>query len=202
MRLYHNPLSSNARRVLMTAEQLKLPLELVHVDLMSQADRKRLQEVNPNGKLPVLEDGDFLLWESCAIMQYLADSQPGQTLYPEGAQARADVNRWMFWACQHFAATIGLLTFERIWKGMIGQGAPDPVVEANAERVLHGLAAVLDGQLAQRQWLVGDSVSLADFAVAPPMMYMEKARLPLEGYPNLMGWFKRLQEMDAWKQSA
>ena len=69
MRLYHNPLSSNARRVLLTASQLGIKLEEVFIDLGSEADRKRLGEVNICGKVPVLEDDGFLLWESCAIMQ-------------------------------------------------------------------------------------------------------------------------------------
>lgn len=201
MRLYHSPLSSNSRRVLMTAEHLNIPLELVEVNLLSDADRLRLREVNPNGKLPVLQDGDFLLWESCAIMQYLADQQPGQTVYPTGARERADVNRWMFWGGQHFAATIGLLTFERLWKGMIGMGPADPAAEAAAERTLHALCAVLDGHLATRTWLVGDAFSLADFAVAPPLMYLDKANLPVKGYPNLMRWFDSVQALEEWKQS-
>ena len=103
MRLYHHPMSSNARRALMTAIHLGLPLELAEVDLMNADDRRRLAELNPNGKVPVLADGDFLLWESCAIMQYLAEQVPGQTIYPQAPQARADVNRWLFWAAQHLS---------------------------------------------------------------------------------------------------
>ena len=201
MRLYQSPLSSNSRRVLLTAQHLNIPLDLVNVDLLSDADRQRLREVNPNGKLPVLEDGDFTLWESCAIMQYLADQQPGQTLYPTGARERADTHRWMFWAGQHFAATSGFLTFERLWKGMIGMGPADPAIEAAFERTLHTLCAVLDAHLATRQWLVGDAVSLADFAVAPPLMYMDKANLPVKGYPNLMRWFDAVQALEAWQQT-
>ena len=60
MRLYHNNLSSNGRRVLMVAEQLGLPLDIVHVDLMCESERARLHEINPNGKLPVFDD----IWES------------------------------------------------------------------------------------------------------------------------------------------
>ena len=110
MRLYHHPISSNARRVVMAAKLLGTPLELVEVDLMDAGDRRRLAEINPNGKVPVLQDGAMLLWESCAILQYLADCTPEQTLYPQDAAARADVNRWMFWACQHFSSGISILT--------------------------------------------------------------------------------------------
>jgi glutathione S-transferase len=202
MRLYHNNLSSNGRRVLMVAEQLGLPLDIVNVDLMSASDRARLHEINPNGKLPVLEDGDFLLWESCAIMQYLCDVTPGQRLYPQDARVRADINRWLFWGSQHFAETVSIVAFERLWKGMIGKGEADGALVARADDELRQLGAVLDGHLAQRDWLVGDALSLADIGVVTPLMYLEKARLPLGDFPNLMRWFARLRQLDLWKNTA
>ncbi|MES2074878.1 MAG: glutathione S-transferase family protein [Pseudomonadota bacterium] len=201
MRLYHHPVSSNARRVLMTAIALDFPLELTEMSLMSEADRRRLVELNPNSKIPVLQDGDFVLWESCAIMQYLADKTPGQTLYPQDLRTRADINRWMFWACQHFAPALSVLTWERIWKGMVGVGPADPVELARGEQDIAEYATVLDGHLAQRQWIIGDALSLADFAVAAPLMYLEQAKLPLAEYANIMAWFGRVQQLDAWKKT-
>ena len=201
MRLYNNPLSSNARRVLLTAHVLGVPLELVEVNLKDEAARKRLREVNPNGKLPVLEDGSFTLWESCAIMQYLADTTPDQELYPQDARARADINRWMFWACQHFAPAVGVLTFENIWKAMRGMGEADPRELARGERELLQFGAVLDAQLEGREWVTGKSLSLADLAIAPSLMYIERGRLPLERFPNLMAWFERIKALEAWQQT-
>ncbi|NHZ63615.1 glutathione S-transferase family protein [Massilia genomosp. 1] len=201
MRLYHNHLSSNGRRVLMVAEQLGLPLDIVNVDLGSDSERARLREINANGKVPLLEDGDFLLSESCAIMQYLCDLAPGQQLYPQDARVRADVNRWLFWGSQHFAETISILSFEHIWKAMIGMGEADPATVARAEAELRQLGAVLDGHLAQRDWLVGDALSLADIGVVTPLMYLERAKLPLGEFANLMRWFDRLRQLDLWKNS-
>ena len=201
MRLYHNHLSSNGRRVLMVAEQLGLPLDIVNVDLGSDSERARLREINANGKVPLLEDGDFLLSESCAIMQYLCDITPGQQLYPQDARVRADVNRWLFWGSQHFAETVSILSFEHIWKAMIGRGEADPVAVAHAEAELRQLGAVLDGHLAQRDWLVGDALSLADIGVVTPLMYLERAKLPLGEFANLMRWFDRLRQLDLWKNS-
>lgn len=201
MRLFHNPLSSNARRVLMTAHQLGLAPELIQVDLMDQGDRRRLAELNPNGKVPVLQDGDFILWESCAIMQYLADLAPEQTLYPQDARARADVNRWMFWACQHFSPAIGIMTWENIWKGMCGLGEADPAELARGEREVLQFGAVLDAHLEGRQWVAGKALSLADLALAPALMYTERARLPLTRCANVMAWFERMQALEAWQQT-
>jgi glutathione S-transferase len=107
----------------------------------------------------------------------------------------------MLWACQHWSPAIGYLTFERIWKGLIGQGGPDADVVARAENELAKFAAVLDGHLAGRAWLVGDKLSLADFALAPPLMYTEQAKLPVQQYPHIMAWYERVRQLDVWKNT-
>lgn len=201
MRLYHHPISSNARRVVMTAHHLGLPLELVLLDLSSAEQRKHLLAINPNEKIPVLVDGEFILWESCAIMQYLADKTPGQTVYPAELQARADVNRWMFWSAQHFAPAISIFYWENFIKGLIGAGRPDPVELQRGLTDLETFAGVLDGHLARRQWVSGPGLTLADLAIAAPLMAAAAGHVPLQPYPNLRAWFERVQELDAWRQT-
>jgi len=201
MRLYHHPVSSNSRRVLMAAMHMGTPLETTEVNLLSPEDRRRLEELNPNSKVPVLQDGEFTLWESCAIMQYLADRTLGQTLYPDNIIVRADINRWMLWACQHFAPALSILTFERIWKGVRGMGGPDPVEIARGEKQIQQFATVLNNHLENREWMVGNQISLADYAVAAPLMYMEQAKLPLGDYQHIMKWFERIQQLETWKKT-
>lgn len=204
MRLFHHPASSNARRVTIVAQLLGTPLELVHVDLGDQDARRRLVEVNINGKVPVLDDDGFLLSESCAIMQYLADtaasgSAAAATLYPKDARARADVNRWLFWAAHQFSPAVSVMTWENVWKGMTGNGAADPVELARGEADVLECGRVLDLQLTGRPYLTGETMTLADIAMATPMMYMHMARLPLERFTNLMAWFRRMEQLEAWQ---
>ncbi|MBV8636019.1 MAG: glutathione S-transferase family protein [Burkholderiaceae bacterium] len=201
MRLYHHPVSSNSRRVIMAAIHMGTPLETTEVNLLSQEDRRRLEELNPNSKVPVLQDGEFILWESCAIMQYLADRTLDQTLYPDNIMVRADINRWMLWACQHFSPALGILTYERIWKGVRGLGGPDPVEIARGEKQILQFATVLNKHLENREWMVADKITLADYAVAAPLMYIEQARLPLGEYQHIMQWFDRIQQLDAWQKT-
>lgn len=201
MHLYYHPVSSNARRVTMAAHHLGIKLDLVEINLASAADRRRLEEVNPNSKIPVLLDEDFVLTESCAIMQYLADCTPGQTLYPDDPIARADVNRWMFWATQHFAPAIGVIVWENVWKKVVYGIDTDPVELARGERDLARFATVLDAHLASRQWVCGDAVTLADYAMAAPMMYLERASVPLAQYQHIMAWFGRVQDLPAWRHT-
>ncbi|NVM79535.1 glutathione S-transferase [Duganella sp. SG902] len=201
MRLYYHPASTCSRRVMLAAIHMGTPLELTEVNLMSEEDRRRLVALNPNNKVPVLQDGDFTLWESCAIMQYLADRTHGQTLYPDNIIARADINRWMLWSAQHFAPALGVIVYENIWKGLIGNGGADPAEIDRASRLVAQFAAVLEQHLAGRDWIVGERLTLADFAIAAPLTYIEQAKLPVTHYPKLMAWLARVSELDAWKQT-
>lgn len=203
MRLYHHPMSSNARRARMAAIQLGVPLDLELVDLAKGEQKKpAFLRMNPNGRVPVLEDEGFYLDESHAIMAYLADQTPGQTLYPTALRARADVNRWLFWSAQHFQPAVSVLNWERVVKRFIGQGDPDPAAVQRGEALVTDCGRVLDAHLAGRAWVSGDALTLADLAIAAPLMSLAAAKLPVTGFASVLAWFERVQALDAWKQTS
>jgi glutathione S-transferase len=201
MRLYHFPFSFHSRRAMMAALHMGTPLDVTEVDLMNDGDRRRLLEINPNSKVPVLQDAGFTLWESCAVMQYLAERTLGQTLYPDDVCIRADINRWLFWSSQHLSPALAVLIRENVWKGRLGLGYPDPRELDRGDAEISRFAAVLDRHLAGRTWVVGETITLADYALAAPMMYLDSARLPLAGFAHLMAWFERVRQQDAWKHT-
>jgi glutathione S-transferase len=202
MRLYQHPMSANARAVIMTIYQLNAPVELVHVSLETGEQVKpEFLKLNPNHRVPVLEDGDFHLWESRAIMQYLADKTPGQTVYPTEARARADVNRWLFWSAQHFSPAISVFFWENVVKGMIGRGAPDPMELKRGSALFNEFAAVLDAHMADRRWISGDSLTLADLSIAAAYACAAPGKAPVAWYANLQRWFSRVQTLEAWQRS-
>lgn len=213
MRLYFNPMSTNARRATMTAHHLGLVraedagtgprVELVLVDLGKGEQRQPgYLKLNPNGRVPTLEDGTFALSESHAIMQYLADLTPGQTVYPTELRARADVNRWLFWNAHHFQPAVSVLRWEHQVKRFLGQGEADPNEVARGERLVHQCAQVLDAHLAGREWIAQDRLTLADLAIATPLAGAAQAKLPIEGYANIAAWMGRMQELPAWKKTS
>ncbi len=204
MRLYFNPLSSCARRVQMTVLALGIAdkVELVNVNLGAGEQRKPdYLRLNPNARVPVLDDDGFVLWESHAIMQYLSDGEPGQTIYPTERAARADVNRWMFWNASHFSPAVGILNWERMVKRFIGAGDPDPAEVARGEKLFAQFAGVLDAHLADREWVAQGRLTLADLAIASQLMSIVPAQLPMAGFEHLQAWFKRVQALDAWKKT-
>ena len=203
MRLYYHPLAFNARRAVMTAVELGAPVELIVVDLKNGEQRQPpFLRLNPNHRVPVLQDGEFLLWESHAIMQYLAELTPDQRLYPPQPQPRADVNRWLFWSAYHLSPAVRDLNFERVIKPLLGRGGPDPGIVARADLQVRELVAVLDEHLAQRQWLSGTALTLADLAIAAPLGAGAEAQLPLGECAHLRAWLERMQTLECWRRSA
>lgn len=203
MRLYHHPRSSNSRRVTATAFHLGVELELIVVDLAKGEHRSPAYlQLNPNGKVPLLDDAGFLLWESHAIIQYLADKTPGQMLYPLDPRARADINRWLFWSAYHFTPAVGLISRERISKQMVGGiGGPDPTEIQRGEAQLTSAARMLDAHLSTRRWLALDALTLADLAIAAPLMHTAAAHLPVLDFAALQSWFRRVQSLEAWQRA-
>ncbi len=201
MKLHTSQMSGSARRAELVAVILGVPIERRQVDLSVAEQRAGLAAINPNAKVPVLEDGDFRLWESRAIMQYLCARSTGQTLYPSEPRSRAEVDRWLFWDAAHLSPAVGPITFERMWKKLIGGGEPDAALIARYERFLHQFAAVLDAQVAGKTWILGESLTIADLSIAATLMYAKPAALPLEGYPHLLAWFARVQAQAAWRST-
>ena len=200
MKLYFHPMSSNARRARMAAVALGLKPELALVDLQKgEAKRPEYLALNPNGKVPTLVDGDVVLWESIEIMMYLADGTPGQRLYPTERIARAQTNKWLIWTAAHWSPTIATLNFERFLKKLFGQGDADEYTVKRFGTLFADNAKVLDGQLGKTRHVAGDELSLADLAIAGPLMYAQLASLPIAEHKNLMRWFGEIQQTEAWK---
>src|SRR5215467_3826863 len=135
LKLHVAPPSPRAFKVLAVARHLGLDFELCPVDLLNGAHlRPEFVALNPNKRMPVLEDDGFVLWESNDITQYLASKKPDAGLLPLDPRRRADVSRWQFWENAHWDPACGTLIFERLLKKVFGQGDPTPAeVEKGAE---------------------------------------------------------------------
>jgi glutathione S-transferase len=202
MKLYFHPLSGHSRRVLLVAAHLGLELERVVVDLTAGEQRGEAhRQRNPNRLVPVLDDDGFLLWESRAIMQYLAEKTPSQTLLPADARGRADVNRWLFWCSAHLAPAAALLVRERFVKSLSGE-PPDAALEKQGEVLFERHAPILDAHLAGKTWVAQNQLTLADFSLAAGFALAGPARLPIADYAHLRAWLGRVQELDAWQRTA
>src|SRR6202011_3893879 len=117
--------------------------------------------LNPTGRTPVLVDGDFKLWESNAILQYIA-GKSANSLWPNDARARADIARWQFWQLAHWGGeACQPLTFQRFVKQLFNLGPPDEAAVAKGTEAFNKEAKMLDAYLAAQKYLVGDALTLA-----------------------------------------
>ncbi len=202
MKLYYFPPSPNTRKVHAVAIYLELPVELQLVDLQKGEQRTpEFLKLNPTGRTPVLQDGDFVLWESTAIMQYLASQVPN-TLWPEDGKSRADIMRWQSWQLAHWYPACQPLQYENFFKPLLQLGDPDRHVIEQATEQFHKAAIALDTHLAERKFLVNDSLTLADFSVASDLTYAIQGRFPLENYPHIRSWYTRIEQLPAWEKTA
>src|SRR5712691_1658433 len=203
MKLYGFPPSPNTWKVRAVAAQLGLRLDLEFVDLTKgQSRTPEYLAFNPTGRTPVLVDGDFKLWESNAIMQYLA-SQTSNPLWPNDARVRADIMRWQSWQLAHWSKEgCEPLIFERLVKKFLNLGAPDAAVVAKGTECFDREARVLDAHLGKQPYLVGREPTLAEFAVAAPLFYAKEAELPLAPYAHIRDWFERVSALPAWRETA
>jgi glutathione S-transferase len=203
MKLYGFPPSPNTWKVLATAHQMGLPLEVEFVDLTKGAQRKpEYLALNPTGRTPTLVDGDFVLWESTAIMQYLAEQKPN-SLLPNDAKSRADILRWECWQLAHWGGeSCQPLIFQNLVKKIMNMGVPDAAAVQKGTECFNREAGVLDAHLAEQPYLVGSGLTLADFSVAAPLFYAKEAAMPLESYRHLRDWFARVSALPAWGQTA
>jgi glutathione S-transferase len=203
MKLYGFPASPNTWKVRAVAAHLGIPLPIELVDLTKGAQRAPdYLALNPTGRTPTLVDGDFKLWESNAIMQYIA-GKTDNSLWPADARARADINRWQCWQLAHWGAeACAPLTFQRMVKPRLNLGPPDDAVVARATEAFGGGAAMLDALLSKQPNLTGRDITLADFAVAAAMIYNKEAEMPIAPYPHLRTWFERVMALPCWRQTA
>lgn len=190
----------NPRKACAVARYLKSPVEFVRVDLgKGEHKTPEFLAMNPNGKVPVLQNGDWTLWEANAIMCYLSD-QAQSDLWPHDAARQIEVIRWLSWDALHFTRHASVLYFEYIIKPLFNLPAAEPAALAEATKHFRTFAGVLDAHLSDRKFLVGDSLTVADFAVAITLPYADKTHLPLADFPAIQRWHERLYELPAWRE--
>lgn len=195
--------SPNCRKALAVAHHLGIPLELEYLDIFTgELEDPRFLALNPNGMVPTLEDDGFVLWESNAIMQYFCDQVGHQRLLPADPRLRAGVVRWQSWELAHYNQALGTLVYETLLKPQLFQQPGDQALIAKALERLGRHAKVLERCLADRDYLVGDELTLADYSVAHIEPYYEALPFDWTPYPSIRAYYARMSANPHWQASA
>ena len=202
MELLLDPRTVNSRKVIAGLKLAGADYTIKKYDYF-QAEQKSPEfiAVNPNAAFPALRDGDFILWESNAILQYAADKVGNSSVYPTEIRIRADINRWLLWESSSWFGSCYIYLVENCVKPLLG-GTTDENILSNEEENFHKLAGILDARLEKSTFLCGEKPTIADVAVAAPMHLHAWAKLPLDDHPNLIRWMtKNIESCSWWKET-
>ncbi len=202
MKLYLIKMSDNCLKVLLTAKLLKTKLEVEYLDFLQGAlQSPEFLAINPNGKTPTLVDGDFTLWESGAIMQYLCYKKKDERLFPNDQKVRIDITRWQLWDASLLGKALNRITYENFLKPKFGGGKADPAPLEESLQQFQRFASVLNKQLQSNKFIMGNQLTLADVSVASSFVYMKEASISLEKFPHISDWLKRISDLPEWKEA-
>ncbi len=187
LKLYRHPMSGHSHRAQLALSLLGVPHELVEVDLMKGAHKApEFLKLSPFGQVPVLDDNGAIVFDSNAILIYLAQKyDPNGKWLPRDAKGQADVQAWL-------SVAAGLIAFGPAAARLITVfGA-----KYNPEDVIgraNGLLKVMDAQLADRNWLVGNDATLADIACYSYIAAAPEGNVDLGACPNVRAWLARVE---------
>lgn len=191
VRIHHFPKSGHAHRAHVFAKLAGVAHETVFVDLAAGAQKTpAFLALNPNGQVPVLEDGETVVTDSNAILVYLARKYAPDWM-PRDPLGEAEVQRW-------FTLAAGEIAFGTAAARLITVfGAPlDPAfAAATAAKAMAKLEAGLEG----RDWLVGDRPTVADVAAYSYTAHAPEGNVSFDPYPNIRGWLARFEALDGFE---
>jgi glutathione S-transferase len=191
-------MSPNTRRAQLALEEAAIPYELVPVNLMSGEHRSETyRALNPTARVPALVDGEFILWESNAILEYIAALRPEKNLGPANPRERGEISRWMYMNASHlspamahiFAHTIRLPEDQRIPK----------LVENGRAEVARCLEP-FDARLGAGGEFLLDRLTIADLSIAPTLGIASMIGVDLAPYPNVIEWHSRIRARATWQK--
>ena len=204
MKIYYHPASTTSRPLMMFIEDNGIAAELQLVDLFTgERQGEGFAAINPNRLVPVLEDGDFRLTESSAILKYLADSIDSPA-YPKDLKQRARVNEMMDWINTQLCRDLAYGTvYPQIFPGhkRPSDEAQRLTVAWGQERAKQWMT-VLDQRLlgADKAYLCGDQITIADYYGASFVHLAEVVGSDLSAYPNVRRWLDRMKARPTWQK--
>jgi glutathione S-transferase len=199
LKIYGADLSSPSNKIRFTANYLNIPYEYTRVSLRDGEHRKEwFLKLTPVGKIPVIDDDGFVLFESGAIIKYLAGKN-NSDLYPADVKRRALIDQWMDFSILHVGNALSQVTYNRIFVSFAGGMADVKAVEQNLAFLVRFLP-VLDQQLGNHQYLAGKELSLADLSLVAALDPAEASQIDLSGYKNIVRFRREMMEKEFYKK--
>jgi glutathione S-transferase len=183
LKIYGVP-QSRAARTLWMAQECGVPYEHIQMDFLTDTKTDAFKAINPNGRVPVIDDDGLIIWESMAINLYLAKKYGGD-LAPKNAAEEAHANQWSFWVMTEVEKPLLNAWFARI--GMMGMTKDEALAMKYFEELRRPLD-VLNAHLAKHEYILGNRFTVADLNVACVLNWASAGRFGLADWPQVDAW--------------
>ncbi|HIO92933.1 MAG TPA: glutathione S-transferase family protein [Leucothrix mucor] len=192
LKLYDFPLSGNCYKIRLLLSLLDVDYESIAVDLAAgETQTEAFKKLNPRGLVPVLADGDTVIWDSMAILSYLARQYGDESWFPQDPLAQARVMQWL--ALSENELLYGLARARAIFLFK----RPFDLEQCQADA--HIGLATMEQHLATQTWLVAEAITIADIACYPYVSVAHEGEVSLETYPNVRRWMEQLEVLPRYK---
>ncbi|MCU7932758.1 MAG: glutathione S-transferase family protein [Candidatus Thiodiazotropha sp. (ex Codakia rugifera)] len=192
LKLYDYPRSGNCYKVRLLLSMLGLDYERVDTDVLKGETLTPLfKQINPRGQVPVLVDGEETIWDSMAILVYLARRYGDSSWLPEDVMGEVRVTQWL--AVSENELLYGLARARATL--VLGRPYDLALCQQDGQAGL----AVMDTRLSVADWLVGGSVTIADIACYPYVSLAPEGDVSLQPYPGVRSWLERLEALPGWE---
>ena len=198
LRIWGRTNSVNVKKALWCLEELGLAYERIDAGLQhGMVNTAEYRRLNPNGLVPTIDDAGFVLWESNAIVRYLAAKHGAGTLWPDDPRVRADADRWMDWA----SATLGRAMRDAFW-GLVRMAPAERDQRSIATSIARSaeLLPIADAALADRPYIAGDAFTMGDIPLGCHMYNWMMLPIPRPPLPHLAAWYERLTTRPAYRK--
>jgi glutathione S-transferase len=192
--------SSNVQKVVWLCEEIDIPFERTDVGgSFGGNNTPEYLAINPNARVPTIDDDGFVLWESNACLRYLAEKHgQGTPVWPDDIQDRASAGRWMDWTATTLAPAHGPV-FVGLIRTPEDKRNPDAIAKGRDE--YSKAIAVLDWWFADHEWLSGDDFGFGDIPAAPFVFRWFGLPIEREDYPNVKRWYDAIAARPAFKKN-
>jgi glutathione S-transferase len=203
MKLYFHPVSTTSRPVVLFCAESNISYEPHVVDLMSGEHHKEpFVSLNPNCQVPVLQDGDFVLTESSAILKYLADKFDSPA-YPKDLKARARVNERMDWFnANHYREWGYHLIYPQVFPHHVRQpeAAQAATLQWGKEKSEIWLQRLDQHVVGKNKYLCGDQITIADYFGAVLVSAGDLIGVSFKRFPNIERWMNTMRALPSWRK--
>ncbi len=195
IKLYDHPLSGNSYKSRLVLNQLGIEYERINVDVFNGEQNSPLfAALNPNKKIPVLVDEDFVMWESNALLFYIGKKYSPNPLYPEDPRAHGLVAQWLLFGKTTIDPNLARARY-------LTRFFPEEMRDQQelAKYRAHGILAlkILDDHLLENEFLAGN-YSIADIGCYPYVHLASEGEIDLSAYPSVMSWCQRIESQPGY----